>query len=269
MAGLWKKYNEQGLHIIGLESQGSTAAAINTMAKANGLGYQLTVGGNIKGANVSGLPHTFLFAADGSLAAENPKPLEPKIKQLLSEAAGAMAGPGPYVKLAPLAVQIKAGQNLGAILKTLAVKKDSKDAAEQAEAVMMYDALHGAAQTQLDSALAKKDHEIPAALAKLDKIAQQFIGDEIGAKAKTEADTLRRDPKTRSEVDAEAMYKQIEAMVDKLKPVRGAKDYKDEAFRKPNMAAIQGIVGGCQSLTQRYPGTGAAAKAESLMNDFK
>jgi len=269
LAGLWKKYNEQGLHIIGLESQGSTAAAINTMAKANGLGYQLTVGGNIKGANVTGLPHTFLFAADGSLAAENPHPLEPKIKQLLSEAAGAMAGPGPYVKLAPLAAQIKAGQGLGTVLKTLATKKDSKDAAEQAEAVMMYDALHGAAQSQLDNALAKKDSEVATALTKLDKIALAFAGDEIGTKAKTEADTLRKDPKTKKEVEAEAMYKQIETMVDKLKPVRGAKDYKDEAFRKPNMVAIQGIVGGCQSLTQRYPGTAAASKAESLMSEFK
>jgi hypothetical protein len=80
---------------------------------------------------------------------------------------------------------------------------------------------------------------------------------------------LRKDPKVKKEVEADAMWKQVAAMEDKLKPIRGEKNYKDDAFRKANMPTIQGIVAGCQGLTAKYPGTGAASKAESLMNEFK
>lgn len=271
LAALYKKYSEQGFHIIGLECQRSADDVIANVAKSKGAGYQMTTGGDLKGSNVSGLPHGFLFGADGKLAVDDPPngQLEKKVKELLKDSAGFMAGPGPYVKLAALAAQIKSGQGLGTVLKTLAAKKESKDAAEQAEAVMMYDALHGAAEGQLEGALGKKDTEPAAALVKLDKIALTFAGDEVATKAKTEADAMRKDPKVKKEVEADAMWKQVEAMTDKLKPVRGEKNYKDDAFRKANAASIQGIVGGCQGLTQRFAGTAAASKAESLMNEFR
>ncbi|HYG74245.1 MAG TPA: hypothetical protein VEK08_04495 [Planctomycetota bacterium] len=271
MAGLYKKYESQGFHIIGLESQGSASDAIKSILSGQGAGYQATTGGNIKGANVTGLPHSFLFDAAGNMVADDPplRKLEAKIKELLKESGAALAGPGPYKKLAPMAAQIKLGSGLGSILKTLATKKTSKDAEEAAEATMMYDALKNGGTEMIDSALEKKDSDPVKALAVLDKVAVQFTGDDIGTRAKTEADTLKKDPKIKKEVEADAMWKQIEKMNEGLKPVRGMKDPKDEAFRKANMPTIQGIVGACQQLNARYAGTNAAAKATELMESFR
>ena len=259
------------MHIIGLEGQNSTAAEISALAKEHGMGYQLTIHGDIKGAVVTGIPTGFLFAADGKLASTEElrgKPLEDKIKELLKEAAGAMAGPGPYVKLAPLAAQIKTGIALGSVLKMLAPKRESKDTAEAAEAKMMYEALHGCAQDRFDNAVAKKEQEPVVALLQLDKLSVQFAGDEIGTKSKQEADGIRKDPKAKKEIEAEMMWRQLQAANDKLRPVRGLKNPADPDFRKSNLSMIQQIVGGCQALSKRYPGTAAAQSAEELMNEY-
>lgn len=271
MAGLYKKYEEQGFHIIGLECQNSSNADIEKLVKEKGVTFQITTGGNLKGANVSGIPHGFLFGPDGKLAVDDPrgKQLEDKVKELLKDVAGMMAGPGPYKKLAALAAQVKAGQGVGAVLKALAQKKDSKDAEEAAEAKTMYEAIKSYGQDQLDTALSKKDAHPVTSLARLDKLALQFAGDELGVKAKQEGDTLRKDPKVKKEQEADTFMKQLDSMVNQLKPVRGSKDPKDEAFRKVNASAIQSIVAGCQGIVQRYPGTEASQKAEELMGQYR
>lgn len=271
MAGLYKKYSEQGFVIVGLECQGSSAAEIATLAKSKGVTYPLTMNGDLKGANVRGIPHGFLFGPDGKLAADDVGlgELEKKIKELIPEVAGAMAGPGPYKKLVQLAAQVKAGQGLGAVLKQLRTKVDSKDAEEAAEAKMMLEALGGAAQAQLDRALGMKDGDPLTAITKLDKLALQFAGDDIGTKAKTESDNLKKDPKVKKEIEASGVFAQIEKAYDGLRPFMGEKNPKADGFRKQNAGAIQGIVGGCQMIVQRYPDTNIAKKAQEMMDQFK
>lgn len=271
MAGLYKKYADQGFHLIGLECQNSTADEIAGLVKGKGVTYQVTTGGDLKGSNVRGIPHGFLFSPDGKMVADDPdlSELEKKIKELLPEVAGAMAGPGPYKKLAAQAAQVKAGQGLGGVLKTLRTKVESKDAEEAAEAKLMLEALGGSAQKQLERALGLKESEPSEAVARLDKLALQFAGDEIGAKAKTELESLRKVPKVRKELEAEAMWKQLEKLEEGLKPFMGAKNPKADGFRKLNMGAIQSLVGGCQTLLQRYPDTAAAKKAQTMLDPYK
>lgn len=266
-----KKYAEQGLHIIGLECQGSSKDEIVQMASARGLKYQLTTGGDLRGSNVRGIPHGFLFGADGKLAVDDPRggQLETKIKELLAETSAAMAGPGPYVKLAAAAAQIKTGRGLGPILKTLREKKDSKDADEAKEAAMMFEALNGAATRMLESAQGRKASDPSAALAALDKLALQFAGDEIGDTAKKDAAAMRADPAVKKELDAAAIWARVEAVNEKLVPVAGKKDPKSDAFRKRNMPAIQQMIGGCQMVVKNYPGTKAAQSAQELMDSYK
>ena len=79
LAALYKKYEEQGFHIVGLECQGSTANEISSLAKSKGAGYQITTGGDLKGSNVRGIPHGFLFGPDGKLAADDPRGARPGI----------------------------------------------------------------------------------------------------------------------------------------------------------------------------------------------
>jgi len=196
--------------------------------------------------------------------------IDETVKELLKESNDAvLAGPGPYKKLASLAAQIKSGVGLGQVLKTLATKKDSKDAEEAAEAKMMFDALRGGGQGNLDAALAYKETKPVLAVSRLEKLAMQFLGDEIGTKAKLAADQLREDPKAAKELDAEQMFKQIQAFENSLKPVAGGRNPKAPQFRKVNAQGIETLVGGCQQLIRRYPGTAAAQKAEALMNDYR
>lgn len=267
---MYKKHNQEGFEIVGMECQNSTEAEIVALTKMKGMDYDVTTGGRLNGANVTGIPHGYLFAADGTMVADNPlsADLEKKVATLIRESAGAMAGPGPYVKLAPLAAQIKAGVGLGTVLKTLSTKKASKDAVESAEATMMFDALHGSAQEQLENAIEKKAEDPLGALAKLDKLAAQFSGDEIAKKAADESIAMKKDPAIKKEIEAGMMWKQIEALNEKLKPVKGAKNPADEAFRKANLPAIQSMIVGCQTINQRFPGTIAANKAQGLMESY-
>jgi lysophospholipase L1-like esterase len=191
------------------------------------------------------------------------------VQELLKESTGAFAGAGPYKKLAPLAAQIKSGVGLGQVLKTLEAKKSSKDAEEASEATMMYEALHGGAQQNLDSALSYKDAKPMFALAWLERLSAQFAGDEIGTKAKQAADLIRKNPKVEKELAADQMFKQIKTFEDGLKPVAGKKDPKTPAFRKLNAEGIATIISGCQQLIQRYSGTAAAQKADSLVSDYR
>jgi hypothetical protein len=196
--------------------------------------------------------------------------IDDTVKELLKEStSAALAGPGPYKKLAALAAQIKTGAGLGQVLKTLAAKKDSKDTEEAAEAKMMFEALHSGGQENLDAALAYKEAKPVLAVARLEKLATQFSGDEIGTKAKQAADQLRKDPKIAKELDAEQMFKQLQAFEDAFKPVAGVKNPKAPAFRKLNAQGIETLLSGCQQLIQRYPGTTAAQKTEALMHDYR
>jgi hypothetical protein len=272
LAALFKKYEPEGFHVVGLELQGSTEDAIKNLASSKGATYQLSMGGRISGSTGNGLPQGYLFDANGNLADGDARPhgqFESKLKELLKDAAGALAGPGPYKKLAPVVAQLKAGMPAATALKAVTPKLQSKDAEEAAEAKMMVEAIRANGNGAIENALSKKTDDPYAAVTKLDKVAQQFAGDEIGTKAKAESDALKKDPAVKKELDAEVMWKRIATMNDALKPVRGVKDPKDEAFKKQNLAAIQGIIGGCMALTKQFPGTKAAGKAEELMSDYK
>ncbi len=271
-ASLYKKHAAEGFEIVGLECQGSTEAEIAEFMKSKSADFEATTGGSLKGAAVSGIPHGFLFGPDGKLITDSGlrgAELEKKVVSAVKECGAAMAGPGPYVKLAPLAAQIRSGLGLGTVLKTLATKKTSKDAAEVAEATMMYDALHGNAEEQLASAMEKKADDPVAALSKFDRLSLQFSGDEIAKKATDESAAMKKDPVIKKELEGAGMWKIIEALNDKLKPVKGLKDPKDPAFVKINIEALQGLVGGCRTIIQRCPNTGAAKKAQDLMDEFK
>jgi len=271
LAALYKKYVDQGFHIVGIEGQNSAKEAIDTLCKEKGVGYQITIQSELKGANVTGIPHGFLFSADGKLVSEElrGKALDDKVKELVAESAAAMAGPGPYVKLANFAAQVKTGQGLGTVLKMLTTKKASKDATEAAEAQMMYDSLHGAGQAMLDRAVAKKDEDAVESLTKLDKLAMQFAGDEIGTNPRKESDTMKKDPKVKKEVEASLIWKKIEDIDAHLKPFQRSLDHANEGFRKQNQVAIMNIVGGCKMLVDKYHDTHSAEKAKELMGQFK
>ena len=189
--------------------------------------------------------------------------------KLLREQVTALTGPGPYVKLASLAKQIQAGQNLGGAFKTLADKKESKDPAEAAEATALLDALTSGAQALLDDALRDRESDPVYAIPKLDSVARKFAGSDYATQAKQASEALKKDPKVRKELDATAMLERILALEATLKPVPNATDLKSDAFRRQNAAILPSIVGGCMTLVKRYPETQAARKAAVILDKYR
>src|SRR3981081_2648225 len=94
-ASLYKKHNADGFEIIGLECQGGTTAQIGDFMKGKNATFESVSGGNLKGSAVSGIPHGFLFGADGKLIGEmRGGALEKKVASAVKECGAAMAGPG-------------------------------------------------------------------------------------------------------------------------------------------------------------------------------
>jgi len=272
LAALFKKYESEGLHIIGLEAQASSDEVTKSTASARGGIYQITTGGRLNGSTGNTLPHGYLFDAAGNMAEDGvhvTPAFESKIKEMLKDVAGNAAGPGPYKKLANIVSQLKAGMPIGTALKTVAPKLQSKDADEAAEAKMMVESLRSSGTTSIDRALALKSEDPANAVAKLDKVALQYAGDEVGTKAKSESDTLKKDPTVKKELEADALWQKLQAMNDALKPVRGVKNPKDEAFRKQNLPALSALIAGCTQLTTKYAGTKAATEAQTLVDEYK
>ena len=193
---------------------------------------------------------------------------EKTVSAALKECGAALAGPGPYTKLAPLAAQIKSGIGLGSIMKTLTTKTSSKDATEAAEATMMLTALQTGAKDQLEGAIEKKKEDPLSALLKFDHLSQQFVGDDIAKKASEQSATMRKDPLIKKELEGATMWKMIEGWNDKLKPVKGIKDPKDPAFVKLNLETLQGLVAGCRTIIQRCPNTKAAEHAKEYIENY-
>lgn len=218
-------------------------------------------------AGVSNAGYHYLGAA--KIIAPIGKAFADGMVKMIREQATALTGPGPYVKLAPLAKRIQAGQNLGGAFKTLAAKKDSTDAAEAAEATAMLAALTSGAQSLLDDALRDKEDDPASAIPKLDIVARKFSGSDIGTQAKVASEALKKDPKIKKELQAHAILQQILALESTLKPVPGSSDVKSEAFRGQNMAVLQGLLAGWQTLAKRYPETSAAARATAIINKYR
>ena len=271
MAGLYKKYSDQGFHIVALEHQNSTPEQIASLAKTKKVPYQLCEGGNLDGASGGGIPQTYLIGPDGKFVARDlpGKALEDKIKLLIKDASVVYPGPGPFKKLAPMVAQIKTGRSLGSLLKQFAAKQTSKDADEAAEAKMVYETVHASGQESLDSALADKESDPCTAIFRLDNLALRYDGVDIAATAKKESDALKKDPKIKKEMDGENMWQRIVAFQDQLKPIAGNKDPKNEAFRKANIQGIQILMGGVASLMQQFPDTVAAKKADQLAAEYR
>jgi len=195
--------------------------------------------------------------------------LAKKIETACKQSLGALAGPGPYVKLAPLAAQVKAGVGLAGVVKTLATKKDSKDSAEAAEATAMYDAITGNMKEQFDDATEKKTEEPLVALAKFERLAALFNGDDLAKKAAKEAADMRKLPAVQKELEGEMKWKYIQGLYGKLKPgAKGSRDPADESFRKANMEQLQVIVAGCRNIATTCAKTSFAEKAQELIDQF-
>lgn len=89
LAELEKKHREQGLVIIGAESQGSSKTEIKPLIEKAGVEYTITEGAEGP-VQVTGIPRAFVFGRDGKLMYDgnpNGKPFEDAVTKALGEGA--------------------------------------------------------------------------------------------------------------------------------------------------------------------------------------
>lgn len=155
----------------------------------------------------------------------------------------AMAGPGPYGRHA---AKLRAGRDLGRILAALRAKPEGEDGGRILRSLSRY------ASARLDDALALEGDDPAAAVRALDLLAKEFDGDETGWNAGAAAERLRRDPKVRREIQAEARWKALEEARSQLKSRR-----------------LDALRGPCEQLIRAFPDTAAAAKARKLLKEIR
>jgi Carbohydrate esterase, sialic acid-specific acetylesterase len=218
-------------------------------------------------AGVSNGGYHYLGAA--KILAPIGKAFAEAMKKLISERVTALTGPGPYVKLAAIAKQIQAGQNLGGAFKTLNDKKNSADSAEATEATTMLAALSAGAQDQLDDAMRDKENDPASAITKLDIVVKKFAGSVFATQAKETSEAMKKDPKVKKEIQASSLLDKIVALEATLKKIPNANDLKSDAFRRLNATTLQAVVGNCQALVKRYPDTNAARKATEIIDRYR
>ncbi len=172
----------------------------------------------------------------------------------------AMAGPGPYAALAPLARKLRSGREAGGVLRTLRGKLD------EPEGKAMFDALQAFLARRADSARSLEPAE---KVARLGELASLFEEDEAGAALAKEVDALRSDPAIQSELKAAALWRKVEEAVARLRPYQGRRDPKAEGFRRLNGPAMASIAAACRRLADAHPGTRAAKRAEDLLSLYR
>lgn len=212
--------------------------------------HRFQMSGRSKGFSIDRI-HLALEGAAG--AEEIAAPASPSLFE-------AMAGPGPYVALAPLARKLRNGREAGDVLRVLRGKRD------QPEGTAMFDALIAFQARRAEDARALEPAE---KVARLDELAALFKGDETGVVLAREVEALRADPVIQAELKAAGLWRRVEEAVALLRPHNGRRDPKAEGFRRLNGPAMASIAAACRRLAEAHPGTRAAARAEALLSLYR
>ena len=184
-ASTYKKHAAEGFEIVGLECQGSTDAEINEFVKAKEAAFETTTGGELKGAEVTGIPHGFLFGPDGNLIQNDGMrgaALDEKVAAVLVEFSA------EHAKVAE-----KAGK-LGEAYK-LYQKNGSPESLAAAEAIETQ-----ANKKQADAEAALKAKKYDDAMKLLGSVAASCAGTPMAERANQLMETIRTDPEIKANI---------------------------------------------------------------------
>ncbi len=216
--------------------------------------------GNLPGANVSGIPHVFLFSHEGKLVFEgHPSELDTHVEAAVKASPGFLIAGRTYQKAGKQAAVIGAlKSNLGPTLKSLRTMAKGEDATAKEEA----DHLLGKLTAYVEQGLAKiavQRSEAPlAASEQLARMVSLFGGDELGKPFEELIKELKVDKAFQGELKAAAALSEIKAQADKI----GLNGNPEDAKR--NRAGMTQVVDGLRVLIKKFPDSKAASEATEL-----
>ena len=256
------KYGRDQFVIIANQCQAADDAKAQSVFKSRGGSDLITVinHGDLTGANVSGIPHCFLFSHDGKLVYEgSPFDLDAPVESAVKNSPGFLIAGRTYQKTGKQAATIGTlKSNLTGTLKSLRTLAKGDDATAKEEAEHLLGKLTDYSERSMTKITKSRVEDPLAASETLARMVALFGGDEIGKPFEELVKELKSDKAFQNELKAAAALGEIKAQADKI----GLNGQPEEAKR--NRQGMTQVVEGLRALIKKFPDSKAASEAAEL-----
>jgi hypothetical protein len=236
-----------GLVIVAPHRQKATDDEVRSVARARGINYTVTTG-HVAGGKGTGIPHSFIFDANGKCVFEgHPAEAEKALRATFGAALVAKADRSSFPKLvAAQADALKAGKPPAGVLTKLQPLTRAPDAETAAAAKALADVLTAPAKAALAAAKAQRADDPLAAYDRVQRLTVTFKGTPVGADAVKFFAELKADRAVTAELKARPLLEKVRALDQVLGKVLGEKEAPDDAFRKatgPQLKQLKDVIG--------------------------
>lgn len=269
LAGWQKDYDRDRFVIVANHCQGGSPEAAKQVWLSKGGGEAVSVinGGNLPGSNVSGIPHCFLFDANGALVFDgSPFEVEEPLKKAVESSPGHLVAGYTWNKMRKEAAAVGKQQGVAAALKSArkaAEGSDADAATEGAELLKRAEAWAGKRSSQVGAARA----DDPATAWRLaNEMAACLKGDALAEPFETQVKEMKADKACQSAIKGADLLAKIKAQATTYGL---AQDPSGWLARGSNKGKAQEIAQGLKSVVSKHAGTKAANEAEELAKNWK
>lgn len=222
-----QEYGDQGLVVIALSDE--VPETVEPYLQQNDFTHAIVGANSTAGSayGVSGIPHSFLIAPDGTLAwhghpSEVNKALLKTVLKGAKKPAGGMLGVKTDFKVDPRAAKAQSlmvdGKLADALRELAAIEADAKSTdAQKTDAKALRDAINrqaGNLATTAENLAKAKD--VGRALSVYDTLAKELASIDAGVDAKKKADAIRADSKLMAEFEASKAFDKLKEQVKPL-----------------------------------------------------
>ncbi len=262
LSALQEKYGRDQFVIVANQCQGANEAQAQSTFKARGGSDQITVinHGELKGANVSGIPHCFLFSHEGKLVYEgSPFNLDAPVETAVKASPGFLVAGRAYQKTAKQAAAIGALKgNLTGTLKSLRTLAKGEDAVAKEEAEHLLGRLGDYSERSMATITTARTEDPVLASETLGRMVALFAGDDLGKPFESLVKELKTDKAFQAELKAMGVLSEVRAQASKI----GLDTNPEDAKR--NRQGVAQVAEGLRALVKRFPDTRAAGQAPDL-----
>jgi thiol-disulfide isomerase/thioredoxin len=259
---LQEKYGRDQFIIIANHCQNADDAKTRAVFKGRGGSDLITVinQGDLVGANVSGIPHCFLFNHEGKLVYEgSPFDLDAPVESAVKNSPGFLVAGRTYQKTQKQAAVIGAlKSNLTGTLKSLRTLSKGEDATAKEEADYLLGKLNDFSERNMGKITKARSEDPVAAGETLARMVQLFGGDELGKPYEDLVKELKSDKAFQAELKAAGILGDVRAQAAKI----GLETNPEDAKR--NRQAMTQIAESLKALVKKFPDTKAASQATEL-----
>jgi thiol-disulfide isomerase/thioredoxin len=258
-----------GLVIVAQHRQKATDEEVQATARARGINYTVTTG-HVSGSTATGIPHCFVFDANGKCVFEgNPADADKPLRIAFGEAIIAKTGRDSFPKLLVASVDaLKAGKPPAAILAKVQPFTRSPDADVAAAAKALVEALTGPGRAALEAARSQRADDPLAAYDRAQRLAVTFKGTAVGIDAGKFFAELKADKAVMAELRARPMLEKVRVIDQQLGKALGEKETPDDAFRKAMAGPLKQLRDAVALMKRQAPDARATKDAVVLAEKY-